>query len=863
MIIVKIVDYFPVLDSAQDGVFYFNRNTKVGKVYKGSDEETYYAVLPNMGDPGSRYPDSDGDGIADIRESSIYNLKDTGWIPGTAYVKKEYTTGGTTYSETQIALSPITNPGKVLLNESGSTVQIPQAKHGGVIIRVNNNWDTFIKGQPLSVFDGDTIVYDIFIDSDGDGTADNLDAFPNDSNEDTDSDGDGVGANSDVDDFDPNRSSGNDDDGDGIDNEFDIIPDDGPIGDLDGDGIVNSQDTFPEDATNTKYDQQLSWNNFDGTMTSTGGPYGVSAVTDSGETISYSIVSGPATLNGNLLTPTAPGTVIVQASAPGNAQYNPASANQNFNILDSSTDTDGDGYPDITDTDDDNDGVPDTSDNFPNNPDRASGNDNDGDGIDDEFDNDDDNDGIIDINDAFPNDPNETTDTDGDGTGDNSDQDDDNDGTNDNLDTFPLDPNETTDTDNDGIGDNADADDDGDGTDDATDAFPLDPNETTDTDNDGIGDNADTDDDGDTIPDTSDADHPSNAGKADTDGDGIIDEFDEDDDGDGTPDSSDAFPLNPNEDTDSDGDGVGDNAQSIDSDSDGIPDINDSDPFVANAIITGTRSFFDTGNIGNFRQKHEFNWAYNGPGTVSYWNVYMYGSTTPTLTKPAYQPYYYGFPSGGGAPNTGSMTLRVTAVLTNNVETGSTGNVTTTGSGLHDDVRYESFHYRVDLGTSTSPIAPDLVGTYALASGVTCNGSPVWKQGAGGTDKAIALLVNQHGVHAWVFCPWVELVAASGYPNNIQGSFGYNVLNTASYGSPGAGLNMSTGNPIWTAQHPGLYGAGVAGMVMNTADNNGNLLMKTTTNTIFGSGGVAGTVPDTSGLSYNVGQPILSAAGTW
>ena len=847
MTTVKIVDYFPTLSSAQDGVFYFNRSTKIGKIYNGGGEETYYAVLPNMGVAGSRYQDSDGDGIADIRESSIYSLKDTGWVSGTAYVKKEYTTGGATYAETQIALSSITNPGKVLLNESGSTVQIAQAKHDGVIIRVNNNWDAFIKNQPLSILDGDTIVYDIFIDSDGDGTADNLDAFPNDPNEDTDSDGDGVGSNSDVDDFDPNRSSGNDGDGDGIDDEFDIVPNDGPTGDLDGDGITNQTDVFPEDAANEKYDQQLNWNSFSGSMTSTGGPYAISAVTDSGETVSYSLVSGPATLNGNLLTPTAPGTVTVQAYAPGNVQYNPASENQGFNIFDSSTDTDNDGDPDLTDTDDDNDGVPDSSDNYPLDPNRASGNDGDGDGIDDEFDNDSDNDGVIDINDAFPNDPNEDTDTDGDGQGDNADTDDDGDGTPDSSDAFPLDPNEDTDSDGDGIGDNADTDDDNDGTPDSSDAFPNDPNEDTDTDYDGIGDNADTDDDGDGTPDTGDADHPSNAGQPDTDGDGIIDSVDTDDDGDGTPDSSDAFPLNPNEDTDTDGDGVGDNVQNLDSDNDGIPDINDNEPFVANAIITSARSFFDTGNIGGYRQKHEFNFGYNGPGTVSNWNLYTpQGGSQVITTKPAYHPYYYGFPSGGGMPNTGSVTWKVTATLTNGVETGDSGWVTTTGSGLHDDVRYENFHFIIDEGTSTHPTASNFSGTYEKVVGLTANGSPVFRQAGG--NNCLALdedIVDGNSSYKWVMCTFSSLVTANGYPT-VTGNVGFSYSIASSIGVPSAGH--------WTALSPGIYGAGIAGMTMKTMDghnyNPALPLMITTTNDSSASG-------NTSGLSYNVGTPFL------
>lgn len=60
------------------------------------------------------------------------------------------------------------------------------------------------------------------VDSDGDGTPDDEDAFPNDPDEDTDSDGDGIGDNSDPDNNDGPKG---DKDGDGIDNEHDLSND--------------------------------------------------------------------------------------------------------------------------------------------------------------------------------------------------------------------------------------------------------------------------------------------------------------------------------------------------------------------------------------------------------------------------------------------------------------------------------------------------------------------------------------------------------------------------------------------------------------------------------------------------------------
>lgn len=100
------------------------------------------------------------------------------------------------------------------------------------------------------------------IDSDGDGTADACDPFPNDP--DDDSDGDGVGggdncpsvANPGQEDIDgdgigdacdDNNSDGPmaDNDGDGVPNGDDLYPTDGPLGDWDGDGIINADD--PDD----------------------------------------------------------------------------------------------------------------------------------------------------------------------------------------------------------------------------------------------------------------------------------------------------------------------------------------------------------------------------------------------------------------------------------------------------------------------------------------------------------------------------------------------------------------------------------------------------------------------------------------
>ena len=62
-------------------------------------------------------------------------------------------------------------------------------------------------------------------------------------------------------------------------------------------------------------------------------PFNVSATASSGLTVSFSIVSGPATIAGNTVTITGAGTVVVRASQAGNANYGPApNVNQSFTI---------------------------------------------------------------------------------------------------------------------------------------------------------------------------------------------------------------------------------------------------------------------------------------------------------------------------------------------------------------------------------------------------------------------------------------------------------------------------------------------------------------------------------------------------
>ncbi len=62
------------------------------------------------------------------------------------------------------------------------------------------------------------------------------------------------------------------------------------------------------------------------------GPFAVHAVSSNGLPIDYEIVSGPASITGNILTVSGTGTVVVKASNPGNINTLPASDTKQFNV---------------------------------------------------------------------------------------------------------------------------------------------------------------------------------------------------------------------------------------------------------------------------------------------------------------------------------------------------------------------------------------------------------------------------------------------------------------------------------------------------------------------------------------------------
>ena len=231
------------------------------------------------------------------------------------------------------------------------------------------------------------------IDTDGDGTLDGNDAFPNDPAETEDSDGDGMGDNADAFPNDPNETV--DSDLDGVGDNSDVFPNDpAETVDSDGDGVGDNADFFPNDSTETvDTDGDFVGDNSD------------AFPNDANETMDS---------DGD--------------NVGDNADEFPNDASETMDSDGDNVGDNSDAFPnDDTETmDSDEDTVGDNADMFPNDPSET-------------MDSDDDN--VGDNSDAFPNDPRETMDSDGDKVGDNAD-------------AFPNDASETLDTDGDGVGDN-------------------------------------------------------------------------------------------------------------------------------------------------------------------------------------------------------------------------------------------------------------------------------------------------------------------------------------------------------------------------------------------------------------------------
>ena len=87
-----------------------------------------------------------------------------------------------------------------------------------------------------------------------------------------------------------------------------------------------SQQTVSLTGTGTQAQQQPQTITFPNPGTQTYGvaPITLTATASSGLPVSYTVLSGPATVNGSLLTITGAGSVTVQANQAGNSQWQPA-----------------------------------------------------------------------------------------------------------------------------------------------------------------------------------------------------------------------------------------------------------------------------------------------------------------------------------------------------------------------------------------------------------------------------------------------------------------------------------------------------------------------------------------------------------
>ncbi|MBL9207199.1 MAG: hypothetical protein JNN01_19070, partial [Opitutaceae bacterium] len=78
-----------------------------------------------------------------------------------------------------------------------------------------------------------------------------------------------------------------------------------------------------------KVDQSITFPAIDDKLT-TSTPFEVIASVESKLPITFSVVSGPATVNGRIVTVTGAGSVVIRATQAGNSSYNPATADRTF-----------------------------------------------------------------------------------------------------------------------------------------------------------------------------------------------------------------------------------------------------------------------------------------------------------------------------------------------------------------------------------------------------------------------------------------------------------------------------------------------------------------------------------------------------
>lgn len=87
------------------------------------------------------------------------------------------------------------------------------------------------------------------------------------------------------------------------------------------------------DGTTAKSNQLITFETIEPIGTSSA-PFDIAASSESGEVISYEIVSGPATVSGSTITPTGgEGIVVVKATVPGNAEYYEGQGAISFHVI--------------------------------------------------------------------------------------------------------------------------------------------------------------------------------------------------------------------------------------------------------------------------------------------------------------------------------------------------------------------------------------------------------------------------------------------------------------------------------------------------------------------------------------------------
>lgn len=95
-----------------------------------------------------------------------------------------------------------------------------------------------------------------------------------------------------------------------------------------GNGTYNAAPSVQQTFTVTKAGQTISFNAI-GNKIASAAPFTITATASSGLPATLSVVSGPATIAGNVVTLTGTGTVVIQATQAGDGTYNAASAVSN------------------------------------------------------------------------------------------------------------------------------------------------------------------------------------------------------------------------------------------------------------------------------------------------------------------------------------------------------------------------------------------------------------------------------------------------------------------------------------------------------------------------------------------------------